>query len=328
MKKILILCLSVVLATSLCFTLLPDSKVSAATGYSYTQLEALGDKLENKVFTNKDKFYSDVMHTVSDVSTYKTIYIYFYNKDDEAVSYKAKAWQSNKSNEPMTLTKNLGYGEELDCEAWYVCKAEIQYWGAIDLHLKPVEGAEDFTLTVKDGKGSGSYYKGEEISIEANVAAGKDFDKWTGGTGGIIANAASPKTTFTLPADSPEDLVTVSATYKTIQNNDDKKGDDKKSDDKVILKKPSIKKIKVGKKKMTVSWNKVAASQGISKYKIQYREKGKSKWKSKTVVASKSSDVIKKLKKGKKYEVRLQTIRSSTKENSPWSKIKKSGKIK
>ena len=94
------------------------------------------------------------------------------------------------------------------------------------------------------------------------------------------------------------------------------------------LTKPSIKKIKANKKKMTVTWNKVSSSQSISKYQIKYREKGTKNWKSTTVKASKSKVVIKNLKKGKQYQVKIRTYRASTKSYSPWSKVKTSKKIK
>jgi len=96
------------------------------------------------------------------------------------------------------------------------------------------------------------------------------------------------------------------------------------------LKKPVIKSIKVGKKKMTVTWKKAANSQGITKYKIQYREKGKTKWKTKTVSATKSKLVIKKLKKGKKYQIRMKIykVKPGVTYNKAWSKVKTSKKIK
>jgi len=88
------------------------------------------------------------------------------------------------------------------------------------------------------------------------------------------------------------------------------------------LKKPSISKITVSKKKITVKWNKAAASQDVTKYQIKYREKGKAKWVSKTVKATKNKLVIKNLKKGKQYQVKIRTYRESTHSYSAWSKTK------
>jgi hypothetical protein len=63
-----------------------------------------------------------------------------------------------------------------------------------------------------------------------------------------------------------------------------------------------LKKVKAGKKKITVSWYKV---KGPDKYVVQYKLSSSKKWKSKTVSKSKSSVTISKLKKGKKYNVRV-----------------------
>jgi|GEM_PF-2277025 len=99
---------------------------------------------------------------------------------------------------------------------------------------------------------------------------------------------------------------------------------------KIVPVKNSISKITVGKKKMTVKWNKVPASQKISKYQLRYRVKGTTKWKTKTYATSKSSATIKGLKKDMKYEVQVQShkIVSKEKHHSGWSKIKTSKKIK
>jgi hypothetical protein len=69
----------------------------------------------------------------------------------------------------------------------------------------------------------------------------------------------------------------------------------------------SIKTITSGKKKLTVVWTKVA---GTTKYVVQYRLKGASAWKSVSVAGSKGSVVIAKLKKGKKYQLRIQDYKT------------------
>jgi hypothetical protein len=91
--------------------------------------------------------------------------------------------------------------------------------------------------------------------------------------------------------------------------------------------KTSLKEITPQKKKMTVTWKKVS---GVSKYQIQYRVKGSSKWKSQTVAASKSSVTIKNLKPKTKYQVRVRSYRTVKGQNyySKWSTIKTSEKIK
>ena len=67
-----------------------------------------------------------------------------------------------------------------------------------------------YTLTVVNGSGTGSYTAEATVTITANAApSGKVFDKWTA-TAGILANATSATTTFTMPAG----VATVTATYK------------------------------------------------------------------------------------------------------------------
>jgi hypothetical protein len=63
-----------------------------------------------------------------------------------------------------------------------------------------------------------------------------------------------------------------------------------------------LKNVKAGKKKLTVSWYKVKS---VDKYVVQYKLTSSNKWKSKTVSSKKSSVVLSKLKKGKKYNVRI-----------------------
>ena len=71
--------------------------------------------------------------------------------------------------------------------------------------------ATTYLLTVENGTGGGSYAAGIPVSITANPPAqGKIFDKWITSNGGSFDNAASARTTFTMPSGE----VTVTATYK------------------------------------------------------------------------------------------------------------------
>ena len=69
-------------------------------------------------------------------------------------------------------------------------------------------------------------------------------------------------------------------------------------------KKVSIKTPKAGKKKLIVKWKKVAYA---TKYQVKYRKSGSSKWKIKTT--KKTKITLKKLKSGKKYQVRVRAVR-------------------
>jgi hypothetical protein len=90
-----------------------------------------------------------------------------------------------------------------------------------------------------------------------------------------------------------------------------------------------IKKIKVGKKKMTVKWKPNKAK--FDGYELSYVPKPKKKAKKVTVKkATASKKVIKKLKKGKKYKVKIRGYKlfGTTKVYGKWSKVKTSKKIK
>ena len=97
---------------------------------------------------------------------------------------------------------------------------------------------------------------------------------------------------------------------------------------KISPKKAVISKVFVGKKKMTVKIKYKVASTGGTKYQIAYKVKGAKKWNYTTT--SKQSKVIKKLKKGKKYQVKVRAYKivNKVKYTGAWTKIKTTSKIK
>jgi hypothetical protein len=69
-----------------------------------------------------------------------------------------------------------------------------------------------YTLTVNGGGGGGSYTNGQRVAIAANAPEpGTVFDRWTGDTQ-HAADALSPSTTVTMPAQT----VTLTATYRNV----------------------------------------------------------------------------------------------------------------
>lgn len=79
-----------------------------------------------------------------------------------------------------------------------------------NLSVHAVFAVNQFTLTVGNGTGSGSYQSGTRVSIAASPAPeGKLFDKWTGDVSGI-EDVTGARTRLTMPKSD----VTVSATYK------------------------------------------------------------------------------------------------------------------
>lgn len=93
-------------------------------------------------------------------------------------------------------------------------------------------------------------------------------------------------------------------------------------------KKARIAKVKTGKKKLTVKAKVKAAKTGGTRYQIQYRVKGSSKWKTRTT--KKQTLTIKKLKKGKKYQVRIRAFKKAGGKTyyGAWSKTSTSRKVR
>lgn len=81
------------------------------------------------------------------------------------------------------------------------------------------------------------------------------------------------------------------------------------------------------KKKSLVVKVKSQKASGVSKYQIQYRKVGTKKWTSKTFSSKKSKFTLKKLKKGKKYQVRVRAY-ANVVGYGKMSKVKKSKKVK
>ena len=83
-----------------------------------------------------------------------------------------------------------------------------------------------------------------------------------------------------------------------------------------------------GKAKLTVKAKTKVSSTGGSTYQVWYRVKGSSSWKKKTT--TKQTYVIKSLKKGKKYQVKIRAYKKvgSTTYYGAWSAIYISGKVK
>ncbi|MCR5666504.1 MAG: fibronectin type III domain-containing protein [Eubacterium sp.] len=96
----------------------------------------------------------------------------------------------------------------------------------------------------------------------------------------------------------------------------------------IVPAKAKITSLKAGKKNLTVTLAKKPAKLGAAKYQVQYKKKGASKWKS--VKITTKTKVLKKLKAGKKYKVRVRAFKKvgSKTYYGAWSKVKTSKKIK
>lgn len=80
----------------------------------------------------------------------------------------------------------------------------------------PGPSAKLYTCTVSGGSGTGSYYAGQVVPINAyDMGAGQVFDRWTTSTAGVaFGNATNATTYFTMPANN----VAITATFKAGGN--------------------------------------------------------------------------------------------------------------
>ncbi|MDR0519748.1 MAG: fibronectin type III domain-containing protein [Clostridiales Family XIII bacterium] len=71
----------------------------------------------------------------------------------------------------------------------------------------------------------------------------------------------------------------------------------------------SVAKLAAGKGQVKITWKKAPAAQKIAGYEIRYKEKNAKKWKVKTAKAKATSLTIKKLKKGKTYQIQIRSYK-------------------
>lgn len=95
----------------------------------------------------------------------------------------------------------------------------------------------------------------------------------------------------------------------------------------VVPAKASIKKTSRGKRSIKLIMSTLPASKGGSKYQVAYRVKGSKKWHYKTITSK--TVTIKRLKRGKRYIVKVRAIKTvnGKKYNGAWSKTKTTGKV-
>jgi uncharacterized protein with FMN-binding domain len=98
----------------------------------------------------------------------------------------------------------------------------------------------------------------------------------------------------------------------------------------IVPKAVSVKSVKPGKRSLTIKWAKAPKAEKITRYEVRWKVKGTKSWKSKAVSPAKTTLAVKKLKKGKKYEVQTRVYKTvgGTKYYSAWSKVKTGGKVK
>jgi hypothetical protein len=206
--------------------------------------------------------------------------------------------------------------------------------GALTIPAGLAPGAYNATLAAENGRGRGSLKIKVTVSgtslAKATLAKAIPNKAWTGSQ---IKPAVSVKLgTVTLNKDV--DYTVSYGTNKSIGKGTVKitgQGSytgTKTFNFKITPKKVSLKKVTAGKRQFKATWTKLSAAQKISRYQLRYRIKGT--WKVKTLVASKASLTVKKLTKGKKYQVQVRAYKtvSGVKYYGAWSSVKTSTKIK
>jgi hypothetical protein len=151
------------------------------------------------------------------------------------VTVTVEAWDDSGIKSIVLFLKNLSLGKEAKYEnqgiqskdfVWNVgTLSSIGTWVIrtqattndgnkliTEFAIDVVDNAPIYTLTITNGKGSGEYYEGEIISIEANAApSGQVFDKWIGDID-ALGNVNDSITTFTMPSGN----CSLTATYDDI----------------------------------------------------------------------------------------------------------------
>ncbi len=74
-----------------------------------------------------------------------------------------------------------------------------------------------YTLSVENGRGSGTYAAGEKVELVASVIEGKTFVRWVSDNGGTFADDTAERSVFTMPAAD----VTVRAVYADVEDEED-----------------------------------------------------------------------------------------------------------
>lgn len=173
----------------------------------------------------------------------------------------------------------------------------------------------DFTFRhaeIVDGYESGFYYEGEHVRIDSAYKANYKFDFWSIANGDMtvkIGDRYSDGTYFVNESGNGED-VKLKANYVRVPY------------------KAAISSVSTGKRKMTVKMTTPASSKKAKAYQIAYKRKGTKTWKYVTTTSQKKT--ISKLKKGKKYyvKVRARNMGKHAIAYGAWSKTKLSKKIK
>ena len=182
------------------------------------------------------------------------------------------------------------------------------------------DGKNSLAVIVKDQKASG--VKGYEVDYRLKGSSKWTTKKFSADSNRLVIKGLKNGKRYQVRVRARE------AYHKNLDYDNVGKYSKVKTSGKIGAKpaKPVIKSLKAGKGRLTVTL-KGKRTAGVTKYKVQYRVKGAKKWTTKTVKASGTKIVLKKLKKGRRYQVRVSAVKDGG-ISSKYSKVKTSKKIK
>jgi hypothetical protein len=182
------------------------------------------------------------------------------------------------------------------------------------------DGKNSLTITVKDQKASG--VKGYEVSYRIKGSSAWKTKNFKATSNKLVLKNLKKGKIYQVKVRATEGY------HKDIDEDNCGAYSAVRTSSKIGIApgKPVIRSLKAGKGSLTVKL-KGKTPAGVKSYKVQYRIKGTKKWTTKTFKASGTKLVIRKLTKGKKYQVRIRAVKYNGLV-SKYSKTKTSKKIK
>jgi hypothetical protein len=257
-------------------------------------------------------------------------------------------WMNSAGHRANILNKNykyIGIGSFSNKSAglsWAQCFTSE----AGDVIAKPADSTKTFNvpvslasheLNIKIVNSDGSQPNAEKLTVGKNktfnTLARIADNSWTS-----YATLDSGKVTWTSSSNAVKFLagkiVAISVGKATVEAKVETISSSNKISVTVNPTKTSVSKIKLGKRKMTVSWKPAPKAQAITNYEIRWKQKDAIKWSTKIISSKKNYYTINKLKTGKKYSVQVRSFKNiktgehTGKYYSAWSSVKSDLKIK
>ena len=302
----------------------------------------------------------EVSYTGDRVSAGSTVTMTVTGKDGTPYAGKSKSKTFQITKAPITsdcIALPKGAGVTTDGIVQYSYSGlEIKPAPVVTVNGRQLIRGTDYVLTYAEDADLINVKPGKVLTVNVAPASGSNYNGGANTTYTIIPKSIIPavklaKTSYTYngKAISPKETVkagtivltsgtdysvSYTTTHKTVGSHGVKvtlKGNytgTKTVNFKILPKKAVVAMASPGKKKVTVKLKTRVNATGGKIYQIAYRVNGTSKWKYTTT--TKQSKVIKKLKKGKKYQIKARAYKtvSKVKYYGAWSKIRTTKKVK